>query len=278
MIQALYFYTLPILLAAIGGLFSDVVGKLNIALESLILTGAFTAYVVTVETGSPLLGLVSAGAAAALVACIFFALSLKGNANIFVTGLGLNLLIPGTIATISSVIYGTRGVLRPDSFPPLARIGQIPLLSLAAVLLVFIMWYLLTWTPLGLRIRAIGLQPHVSQIRGLSPFKLRLTALTISGLACGVAGALLVFSLRSYVPNISAGKGWIALAAIYVGRRRLWGVLWATLLFGITELAANSAQGILELPSSLLMAFPYAAATLVLIIQGVIIRRREGKT
>ncbi len=275
MIGGLLHYTLPILLAAFGGLASDLAGTLNIALESLILAGAFTTYIVSIYTQSTLIGIMSGAVVSALIVLVMYSIALKGEANIFVTGLGLNLLIPGIIATVSSLLYGTRGVLRSEAFPrQVSPAVHIPMIFALAVLL--LIWYLISATPLGLRIRSMGLQPHVAQIRGVSPFRTRITALVISGFACGIAGGLLTLSLRSYVPNMSAGKGWIALAAIYLGRRRPWGVLAATALFGTTELLANMAQGIFVLPSALFMAVPYAAAVTALIIQGYITWRHKS--
>lgn len=277
MIWALMQYTLPVLLAAFGGLMTDLAGTLNIALESLILAGAFTAFLVSVYSQSVLLGFLAAALVGALLAAGVFAAALKTRANIFVTGLGLNLMVPGLIATISSVIFGTRGVLRSAQFPPQPNLLGAPLPMAVSFLLVLVLWYILALTPLGLRVRALGYHPHVAQIRGISPFRTRITAFAVSGFACGAAGALLTFGLRSYVPNVSAGRGWIALAAIYLGRRSPGGVVAAALLFGGAELASNAAQGRFDLPSSLFMAGPYAAAVIALVLQGYLFWRREKR-
>ncbi len=275
MIQSLLQYTLPILLASFGGLVSDLAGTLNIALESLILLGAFVTYVVSIHAQSPLAGIMAGSLASGAVVLVFYTLALKGRANIFVTGLGLNLLIPGAVATASSLMYGTRGVLRFDNFPLQPTVLSVPLPLLFSYAMLACIWYLISASSAGLRIRAMGLHPHVAQIRGVSPFRTRIAALVISGLACGAAGGLLVLSLRAYVPNVSAGRGWIALAAIYLGKRRPWGVLAATVLFGAAELAANIAQGMFALPSPLFMALPYVAAVTALIIQGLISHRKK---
>jgi len=266
----LLYYTMPILLASFGGLLTDLAGTLNIALEALIIVGAFAAYLISILTQSALLGILGGAAAAALTAFLAYSLALKGDANIFVTGLGLNLLIPGLTAVISSLFFQTRGVLRIADFPRPFTVFSIPVPFLFAAAVLLMLWYIHSSTPLGLRIRALGYHPHVAQIRGISPFSTRITAFALSGFACGTAGGLLTLGLRAYIPHVSAGRGWIALAAIYLGRRNPWGVLAATFIFGAAELAANRAQGLYDLPSSLILAVPYSAAAAALIIQGLI--------
>lgn len=274
----LLYYTLPILLAAFGGLLTDLAGTLNIALESLIIVGAFTTYLVSILTQSTLLGILCGALAAALAAFFAYTLALKGEANIFVTGLGLNLLIPGLTAVLSSLIFGTRGVLRSGDFPAQLTIFTLPVPLIFSLAVLLGLWYIHSATPLGLRIRALGYHPHVAQIRGISPFATRITAFALSGFACGAAGGLLTLGLRSYIPNMSAGRGWIALAAIYLGRRNPWGVLIATIIFGGAELTANIAQGIYDLPSSLFLAVPYLAAIAALLLQGAVVWCKNRKT
>jgi len=277
MISSLIIYMMPIWAAAAGGLFSDLAGVLNIALEALILAGAFAGYAAAVISGSASAAFVAGGAAGLVIALLFALLVLRFKGNIFVAGIGLNLLIPGAVSVLSSRIYGTSGVLHAANFPAPAAAAGIPLYFLYTALLIAGLWLVLNHSAFGLRIRAAGADPHIAEIRGLSTFRIQTAALALSGLMSGFAGALMVLHLESYVPSISSGRGWIALAAIYLGRRTPRGLFFASLLFACAEYGSNVLQGISELPSSLFFSIPYIITFLALILQNAFRPKAVGR-
>lgn len=262
----------PFLLAGLGGLFTERAGVLNIALEGLMLIGAFSAAAVAGTSGNLLLGTVAAVGISAAAAYLYAAAALRLKANIFITALAVNLLAIGGTQIASHLLFETKGVIEFVDFPSLPSIS-IPLLSsipvlkgffiehslfvYIAFLLVPISAWILHSTPFGMYVKAAGLNSTALFTRGVSEQKIKVLAITISGITCGLAGASLSFNLGAYVPNITSGRGWIALVAIFLGYKRPYGIFLVALLFAAAELAAQSAQGIAGAPSSLLLAFPF---------------------
>ena len=274
MIRALLSYFTPVCIAAMAALITESVGVLNIAIEGLILLGAFTAYIATALTGSLLVGVLSAAAITMLVSLLYGWTTLVHRGNIFITGLAMNILIPGISSMISSVAFGTRGVIRIPGYPTLQQIGPMTWFTIFAFLLYPIMRYMLFHTPVGIRMRACGMDLRAYEIRGGRPLRTRVAAFGLSGFLAGIAGAYLTSSLGAYVPNVSAGKGWIALAALYLGRRTPGGAALACLFFAAAETAANTAQGSFNLPSSLFLGFPYLMTFLALLLSGYWTKKR----
>lgn len=268
--QALHVLT-PVLLAGLGGLFTALAGVLNIGLEGMILAGAFVSIVALHLSGSYLLALTAAAGAGLLLGLVFTFSAVRLRANIFITGLGVNLLAAGVIPFASSALFQVKGVLRLENVTPLPRLfpaflgGQTALLYLA-LLLVALVHLLLYHTPFGLRLRTAGTAPQLLEERGLSVERYRSYAIWISGVAAGMAGGALALRLGVYLPNISAGRGWIALVTIFLGYRKPLGVLLAALLITLTESLANSAQGTLEIPNTLLLSLPYLLTLLAMIL------------
>jgi general nucleoside transport system permease protein len=262
----------PLVFAALGGLLTELSGMLNIALEGLILVGAFAAATVAGATHSLLLGVAAGLLASTLVAALFGLVSLKGRANEFIAGLATNLFAAGITVLLSARLFGTKGVLSFD-LPPLPRL-DIPALSAipvagellfrqnvlvyASALAAILVWATIAKTPFGMRLRAAGSSPETVIALGLRPERYRFAAALASGIGCGLAGACLSLGVSAYVPNISSGRGWIALVAIYLGGRKPLGVLVACLLFAAADGFADYAQGFLSVPSDFILAFPYA--------------------
>jgi ABC-type uncharacterized transport system permease subunit len=260
----------PLLLAATGGLFTELAGMLNIALEGLMLCGAFFSVAFTVLTGSLFWGIAGGIAASLLLALLFGLVSLYLRANIFITGLATNLLAPGLTAVIAFELFANKGVIRvPGRLPLLVlpRLHSLPLLGdilsghtfvvYAGWLLLALAWLVIYKTPFGLRLRGSGLNGETVRSLGVRPRRYRLAGVLISGFTCGLAGAGLSLSLGAYVPNLTAGRGWIALVAIYLGGRKPWGILAACLLFGFAESLSNYAQGAINIPADFILALPY---------------------
>jgi simple sugar transport system permease protein len=262
----------PVLYAALGGLFTELAGTLNIALEGLLLTAAFAANTAAYGTGSVALGALAGMLAAMLLAAIQGAVVLKLRANVFIAGLAANLFAQGTSVILSRRIFGTRGVVAlPDPHPPAAislpGVRDIPLLGdllsghslyvYASWVLVLAAWAALYRTPWGFRLRAAGAEPGALASLGLRPERCQFAAYLLSGLACGAGGSILALNLGAFVPNMSAGRGWIALVVIFLGGRKPQGLIPAAFVFGLAESVSNYAQGALNIPADFILAIPY---------------------
>ena len=280
----------PFLLAALGGLLTELAGMLNIALEGLILLGAFFGIVFTSLLGNAVLG-VLAGALVVMAAALFFGVvTIYLKSNIFITGLATNLMAGGLIAVLSFHIFRNKGVIR---FPELAalprlsggRLSDIPVLgdilfnhtpfvyaSWGLTLLAFLFLYK---TPWGFRLRGTGRNPLAVEAVGLQPRFYQLGGIVFSGFACALAGASLSLGVGAFVPGISAGRGWTALVVIYLGNRHPWGILGAAFFFALAESLSNWIQGVTALPSDLILALPYAVTVTILVTVSGIRRRRS---
>jgi simple sugar transport system permease protein len=281
----------PLLYAAAGGLFTELAGMLNIALEGLLLTGAFAAAACAYFTGSTLLAVTAAVLASMALAALQGAVTLKLRANVFITGLAANLLATGAAVILSYHLFGTGGVIAGGGIPRLGTaaipiIGDIPVIGgvisghsgfvYASWVLLGVCGVVLAKTPFGMRLRSCGQGAEALTSLGLNPTAYRFEAFLISGAACGIGGAFLSLNLGVFVPNMSAGKGWIALVVIFLGRRRAGGLLAAALVFGLAEAFSHYAQGVLSVPSELIMAIPYLSALFVMIGASVFRKRKNG--
>lgn len=285
----------PFLIAALGGLFTERAGVLNIALEGLMLMGAFAAAAVAGLTGSLALGLLAALFISGLSSWLYATAALRLRANIFIAALALNLFAAGITQIASQAFFSTRGVVDFENFPVVLRFS-LPILSDLPLVgslfsehsaFVYASWLMVpaaAWflfrTPAGLHIRAAGSNKTALILRGVSALKVRVMATVISGIACGLAGASLSFNLGAYVPNITSGRGWIALVAIFLGYKRPGGILLVSFLFASAELLAQNAQGIGNIPASLLLAFPFFITFIGMVVFSALhtsLLRRAGK-
>jgi simple sugar transport system permease protein len=265
--------TVPILLAAIGGTLSERSGMLNIGLEGLILTGAFGAVAVTNATGSILLGLLGGAASGLLLSALYSVVCLELRANIFVAGLAINLLAAGLIPFLSELLFGTRGVVRLATESRIPRIGGVSGMLPVAVGIAIVSAVALYRTPWGIRLRAAGGTIDSLAARGLNSQRYMRTAALISGVLAGLGGAEIALRLGVYLPNISAGRGWIALVAIFLGLRNPIGVIGAAFVFAFFEAFAGAAQGFTEIPGTLLLGLPYLVTVVAMVIYSAIGRR-----
>ncbi|MEN6477301.1 MAG: ABC transporter permease [Rectinema sp.] len=277
----------PLLFAALGGLFTELTGMLNIALEGLITLGAFFGILGASATGNLALGVAIGVAASTLTALFYGEITLRFKANVFITGLATNLLASGITVVLSQQLFNTKGVV-PFELPDLpvvtTGLSRIPLLgpllfgqnilAMSSWLAAIVAWVVIRRTPFGMRLRATGSNPKAVVALGLKPDRYRLAAILISGASCGLAGSYLSLNLSAYVPNISSGRGWIALVAIYLGGRRPAGILAACLLFAGAEAFSNYAQGFLDVPPDFILAIPYLV-TLAALVAGAAVRRAK---
>jgi general nucleoside transport system permease protein len=263
----------PLIFAALGGLFSERAGVINIALEGLMLSGAFTAAVVTYELNNPYIGFVAGMIAGGLTALIYAIAVIRFEADQVVAGFAINILMLGFPAVISSRIYDSAGstqqiakeFLLPEYF------NRLSIAAIAALLLVPICWYVLYKTPFGLRLRAVGENPAAADSAGVNVIRLRYVAVVISGVLAAAGGAYLSIGQSSlFTRGMTAGRGFIALAALILAKWQPVPVLFACLFFGFTEALAIQLQGVIKLPSGedipvqFIQMIPYVLTIIVL--------------
>ncbi len=231
----------PLLLAAIGGLFSERSGVINIALEGMMLGGAFTSAAVTYYSGSPWIGLPAAAIAGIFVASIHAVACIRFRADQVVTGTAINILALGVTPLLSGAFFQTTG-----STPVLPKSSLIPNTPMViAFLLVPAVWYIVYRTPFGLRLRAVGENPEAADTAGINIARIRYIAVLVSGALAGIGGAYLSTGQSSlFIRNMTAGRGYIALAALIFGKWRPVQTMLACLLFGFAEAASIQMQGV----------------------------------
>jgi simple sugar transport system permease protein len=242
----------PLIFAALGGLFSERSGVINIALEGLMLAGAFTAAVVTFQTGNPYFGMLAGIVAGGVLALVYAIACIRFEADQVVAGMAINFLMIGLPALISGVIYDSTG-----STPQIDKAFKLPMIansvsyaSILAFALVPICWYVLYKTPFGLRLRATGENPEAADAAGVNVIRLRYIAVVISGLLAAAGGAYLSIGQSSlFTKQMTAGRGFIALAALILAKWKPVPVLIACLFFGFMEALTIQIQGVLKLPS-----------------------------
>lgn len=234
----------PLILAAMGGLLSERSGVINIALEGKMLVGAFAAAVVAEKLGSRWAGLGGGAVAGALLAALYAALVLPLKANQIVAGTGMNMLAAGIPPFVAKILYDVTG--STPALPIADRFAFAPLpLALGVVLL---LWLWLKWTAGGLWLQVAGEHPEALQAAGIKVRTLRWIAVISAGVLAGMAGATLsTFLASSYSRNMTAGRGFMALAAVILGKWRPWPAFFACLLFGFADAVQIRLQG-LDLP------------------------------
>jgi simple sugar transport system permease protein len=252
----------PLLLAALGGLFSERSGVINIALEGLMLAGAFTSATVTHYVGNPWIGLLAGVAAGVLVALIHAVACIHFDSDQVVTGTAINILMFGVPTLLSGALFDTTG-----STPPLPRTQLIPNAPVfIAFALVPIVWYVLNRTPFGLRLRATGENPEAADTAGISVRRIRYAGVLLSGALAAIGGAYLSIGQSSlFTRNMTAGRGFIALAALIFGKWRPVQTMLACLLFGFAEAAAIQMQGVIPyVRVEYIQIIPYVLTMIVL--------------
>ena len=236
----------PLVLAALGGLFSERAGVINIALEGIMLAGAFAAAAMTYATGSPWVGLMSGIAAGLLIAAIHAVACIRYRADQVVSGTAINILMFGVPGFLSGALFLSSG-----STPQLPKEQLIPNAPMVlAALLVPLTWYVLYRTPFGLRLRSVGENPAAADAAGVSVASIRYAGVLLSGVLAGIGGAYLSIGQSSlFTRNMTSGRGFIALAALIFGKWRPVQTMLACLLFGFTEAVSIQMQGVVKLPS-----------------------------
>ena len=273
----------PILLAALGELLVEQSGVLNIGIEGAMLAGAFFGLAAAYFSGSLAAGLLAAVGAAVVINALLAMLIVNLAVNQVVAGTALDILAAGLTGVFNRRLFGLTGTVH--TVAPIPQIGlgplaRIPLIGpslfgqnavvYAAFMLVPLTAFIIRHTRYGLCIRAAGERPEAADALGLNVYRLRWQTLLIAGALTGLAGAYLTLAYtNTFVEGISAGRGFVALSVVIVGRWNAYGVAAASLLFG----AAMGLQFVLQassaaLPYQLFLALPYALTVIVLAIVG----------
>lgn len=282
----------PLLLACLAGLYSERAGVFDIGLEGKMLMAAFTAASVAYVTGNAWLGLCAGIAGSLALSMIHGLASITFMGNQLISGVAINFLASGLTVLLGQKIFALGG--RTPSLAGTARFGEIKLplvdtlrdvpiigpvyaelisghtiLVYVAFLMVPLTWWVLYRTRFGLRLRAVGENPASVDTAGVSVTRLRFAAVAICGILCGIAGAYLATGLSAgFVKEMTAGRGFIALAALIFAKWRPWAALGATFLFGLLEAVANRYPnldlGFVTIPSMFMNALPYILTVIIL--------------
>jgi general nucleoside transport system permease protein len=271
LLAAMLRYATPLLFAALGGLFSERSGVINIGLEGMMLMGAFWGLWGAEVSGSWVIGLLVgmiSGVALALIHALF---SVTFRADQIVSGFAMNFLALGITGFFFVSIYGTEGT--PDNIPrapdvtiPLLEdipffgdvLGRMNILIWLGLLTCLLTWVVVFRTPLGLRLRSVGENPLAAQTAGVSPVRVRYAAVSVSGMLAAIGGAYLSIGfVGSFGENMTAGRGFIALAVLICGRWMPRGALIFACLFGFFSALAQRLPVFSESAATLFQALPY---------------------
>jgi len=278
----------PILLAALGGAFTFYAGVFNIAMEGMMLTGAFFAVLGSYFFQSWLVGILLAILGSLCMALIFIFFAVRLHTDEFITGIALNLFAVGATTYMLRQIFNVKGVFSapgiiaiPNLDIPL--INQIPFLGqiisgqnlmvYVTMIATLLSAYLIFKTRFGLRVRAAGYNAASLDSSGVSSARMRVWSLLICGVLCGLAGAFLSLGyVRLFSENMSAGRGWISLAAIILVNGNPWGVAIISLVFGFSDGLGLLLQGY-NVPSQFTAMVPYLATLIALYFYSMKLKR-----
>ena len=284
--------TTPILLAALGAMITSRAGVVNIGLEGIMLFSALAGVVTSAWTQSAAVGLLAAILVGVLISALMAYVMLVLRSDITLTGFAVNALGSGCTVFLLYVICNDKGIsssLASKVLPKvnLPLIQDIPfvgkvlsghnIMTYVAFLLIIVIYWLVNKTPLGLRIRAVGENPHAAESVGIKVTRTQLIAMLISGVLAGMAGAYMSMGYVSwFARDMMAGRGFIALAAQQLGQGTVGGSMLASLAFGAADSLANNLQA-LRLPSEFVQSIPYAVTIVGLVIYSASKKRREQR-
>jgi ABC-type uncharacterized transport system permease subunit len=263
----------PVLLAALGELLCEKAGVVNIGLEGLMLAGALTAVVVTVATGQPALGVLAALSASTLLGALFAIFAVTLQRDQVIVGTTLNFFALGLTGVWFRAWLKATSTSSATALPTF--FGGWSGLTVLALALVPLLARFLARTRLGLALRAAGEKPEAAAAAGYRVGRLRFGACLVCGALCGLGGAALSLGLSSsFTEEMTAGRGFVALAVVVFGRWSAPGVLGAALLFALADVgqARLQAMGLVRVPYPLFLMLPYVLTLLALALHGARVR------
>ncbi len=262
----------PLLLATMAALLSEFAGMLNIGIEGLILVGAFCGIISIYLTGSAwgaIIGIMLALIIGGLIVRFIAYLSLKKDGNIFILGLAINLLAGGFVSLLASGLTNGESIISipQENLIPTATMQAI--ISITVIALSIFLILFMSHTKAGLRLKVLGSDTHLLNSLGVPTEKLKMRAMFFSGALASLAGVFLSLQLGAFVPNQSAGRGWIALVLAYAGGRNFFGIIIASTAFVAIENLVGAAQLGMEHPS-ITIGIPFIISLLIIIVQSII--------
>ncbi|QHS24616.1 ABC transporter permease [Virgibacillus sp. MSP4-1] len=287
-IPTVLFYSAPLMLTALGGVFSERSGVVNIGLEGLMVMGAFIGIVFNLTfsdvlgSWTPWISIVVAAIIGAIFSIIHAVASVSFNANQVVSGVAINMLALGIGVYLTKVLYNkgqTDMVNNPFYTTDIPVLSDIPIIgplffegnyitSYIAIILAFVSWYVLYRTPFGLRLRAVGEHPLAADTNGIKVARMRYIAVILSGAFGGLGGSVFALTIVSnFSHSTIAGQGFISLAAVIFGKWHPLGAMGAALFFGLAQSLSVVSAGVplLEnIPQVFLLIAPYVLTILAL--------------
>lgn len=257
----------PFLLASIGGLYTEYSGTTNVALEGYITMSAFIFVTICKISGNIPIAIASTLLIISLLSFSHGYLTIKLRANPIITGLAVNMGFFGLISAISYRLFNTKGVIILNTKGPF----DTNILIAASLILPFFTLFTMNHTRYGLRLRVRGLSKKTLLYSNINPAFYRVSAIIISALLSSLAGIFLAMELRSFIPNISAGRGWISLVIIFLGRKNPLGILIGCTVFTVTQIVSNLTQS-QAIPPEIILASPY-----ILTLTALILTSRDRK-
>lgn len=282
-------YTAPLLIIALGGLFCERSGVVNIGLEGLLGVGAFAGAIVTMLFSGSLGGstvyvsLLAAAAAGGIFSLLHAFASVTMRADQVVSGTAINILAPALTVFLARSFTNGKALIQINGLdiidiPVLSKIPVIGPLFFSSVytttfivlIIVTLSWYVLYYRPFGLRLRACGENPQAADSLGINVIRMRYIGVVISGVLAGLGGGILLNTvLRQFSELVYTGTGFLALAALIFGKWKPWNVLGASVFFGFAKTVADMSliyPAINKLPNILINTFPYVATLIALVV------------
>lgn len=282
-------YTAPLLIIALGGLYSERSGIVNVGLEGLMGIGAFTSALVISRTAGTLgwsalyVGLIAAGLAGGVFSLLHAFASINMKADQVVSGTAINLLSAAITVYLARIFTGSANIQIISGFIK----GDIPILSkipvlgplffknvyittLIVVVILLLSWYVLYYRPFGLRFRACGENPHAADSLGVNVWKMRYIGVIMSGVLSGIGGAIVITTYSGeFSPLVYNGLGFLGLAALIFGKWKPLGILGASFFFGFAKTIADMSKlfdALKTMPNIIFNTFPYVATLIALVL------------
>lgn len=277
-----FMYAAPLIYTALGGVISENAGVVNIGLEGMMALGAFVAAAVGYYTLNPWLAFLAAGLASGLLALFHAIATVTFVADHTISGIAINFIGPGLAIFLSRIFFDGAAMTKPiplenkiprslNNILPKGTFwshafNQYDTVYLAFVL-VFLVWFLLNKTSLGLRIRSVGEHPRAADTLGVNVYRIKYIAVILSGILAGFGGAAMSIAVvANYRVTLISGQGFIALAAMIFGKWKPVGAMWACLLFGAAQGVVAYLGGTdIKISSALLSMLPYIITLLALV-------------